>query len=146
MVHQAVNAGKPVSWVVLENGNGSLGTAAFALIDLPIPYKNGVEASLWPLVADKVYVQHGEIKLLDRNELYLNDDDDTHFPCVAILCGTGWKDGLRIFDSDTLMELGLPYPKGIEPQEETAKWEELVDKAEEKVLERFVMLRRPPVQ
>lgn len=45
MVYEAVKAGKTVSWIVRKTGNGSLGPAALAPIDLPTPYKNGVEAS-----------------------------------------------------------------------------------------------------
>lgn len=45
MVYEAVKAGKTVSWIVRKTGNGSLGPAAFAPINLPTPYKNGVEAS-----------------------------------------------------------------------------------------------------
>lgn len=227
MVYEAVKAGKTVSWIIRKTGNGSLGPAAFAPIDLPTPYKNGVEASqarimaslqpcylipnqswwtwllhsttlgaklvskifsaldntvrkyagyrerksdrgfekleydneiIWqngtaggchfsdffPLVADKVNVYRGDVKLLSGNELYLNDEDGTHFPCDAILCGTGWRDGLDMFDHDTLRALGLPFPKTIETQEETAKWEKLVGDADELVLRRFVMLRNPP--
>ncbi|KAF3071070.1 putative dimethylaniline protein [Daldinia childiae] len=161
MVYEVVKAGKTVSWIIHETGNGSLGAAAFAPIDLPTPYKNGDAnisnynlaektaggchfADFWPLVAEKVYVYRGDVKLLDGNELYLNDKNGTHFPCDAVLCGTGWKSGLDMFENHTLMELGLPYPKDIEPQEVTAKWEKLVGKADEQVLRRFVMLRNPP--
>ncbi|KAI1399400.1 putative dimethylaniline monooxygenase [Hypoxylon fuscum] len=227
MVYETVKAGKTISWIIRKTGNGSLGAAALAPIDLPTPYKNGVEASqarimaslqpcylipyrswwtwflhsttlgaklvskifslldnsvrkyagyrerksdkgfekleydndiiwqngtaggchfadFWPLVAEKVYVHRGDVKLLNGNELYLNDEDGTHFPCDAILCGTGWECGLDMFDNRTLMELGLPYPKDIEPQEETAKWEKLVGKADEQIIRRFVMLRIPP--
>jgi dimethylaniline monooxygenase (N-oxide forming) len=45
MVYEAVKAGKTVSWIIRKTGNGSLGAAALAPIDLPTPYKNGVEAS-----------------------------------------------------------------------------------------------------
>lgn len=45
MVYEAVKAGKTVSWIIRNTGNGSLGAAAFAPIDLPTPYRNGVEAS-----------------------------------------------------------------------------------------------------
>lgn len=45
MVYEAVKAGKTVSWIIRNTGNGSLGAAALAPIDLPTPYKNGVEAS-----------------------------------------------------------------------------------------------------
>jgi dimethylaniline monooxygenase (N-oxide forming) len=45
MIYEAVKAGKTVSWIIRKTGNGSLGPAAFAPVDLPTPYKNGVEAS-----------------------------------------------------------------------------------------------------
>jgi dimethylaniline monooxygenase (N-oxide forming) len=45
MVYEAVKAGKTVSWIIRKTGNGSLGPAAFAPLDLATPYKNGVEAS-----------------------------------------------------------------------------------------------------
>ncbi|KAI1079626.1 putative dimethylaniline monooxygenase [Whalleya microplaca] len=198
MVYEAVKADKTVSWIVRKTGNGSLGAAALAPIDLPTPYRNGVEASqtrimaslqpcylipyrswwtwllhstdlgakliltfpsiIWqngtaggchfadfrPLVAEKVYIHRGDVKLLDGNELYLDNESGTHFPCDAVLCGTGWKLGLDIFENSTLIELGLPYAKDLEPQEETAKWEKLVGKADEEILSRFVMLRSPP--
>ncbi|KAH7406342.1 flavin-binding monooxygenase-like protein-like protein [Phaeosphaeria sp. MPI-PUGE-AT-0046c] len=227
MVYEAINAGKTVSWIIRKTGDGSLGAAAFAPIDLPTPYKNGVEASqarimaslqpsylipykswwtwflhstslgaklvdkvfslldetvrkyagyrerksdkgfekleydnsiiwqngtaggchfadFWPLVAEKVYVYRSNIKLLDGNGLYLNDEAGTHFPCEAVLCGTGWKRGLYMFDNETLMNLGLPFSKEIEPPEETVKWEKLVGDADEQVLKRFIMLRNPP--
>ncbi|KAK7976304.1 aminoadipate-semialdehyde dehydrogenase [Apiospora arundinis] len=228
MVYEAAKAGKTVSWIIRETGkNGSLGAAALAPIDLPTPYKNGVEASqarimaslqpsylipyrswwtwflhstnlgakivgcifslldntvrksagyrerksdkgfekleydndiiwqngtaggchfadFWPLVAEKVYVYRGEVKSLGGNELYLDDENGTHFPCDAVLCGTGWKHGLGLFGNDTLMSLGLPYPKSLEPPEETAKWDKLVGAADAEILRRFVMLRHPP--
>lgn len=45
MVYEATKAGKTVSWIIRKTGNGSLGTSALAPIDLPTPYRNGVEAS-----------------------------------------------------------------------------------------------------
>jgi dimethylaniline monooxygenase (N-oxide forming) len=45
MVYESVKAGKTVHWIIRESGSGGLGPAAFAPIDLPTPYKNGVEAS-----------------------------------------------------------------------------------------------------
>jgi dimethylaniline monooxygenase (N-oxide forming) len=78
------------------------------------------------------------------DELYLDDEEGTHFPCDAVLCGTGWKRGLDKFENSTLIELRLPFPKDIEPQEETAKWEKLVGEADERVLKRFIMLKNPP--
>ncbi|KAI0144368.1 flavin-binding monooxygenase-like protein-like protein [Xylariaceae sp. FL1272] len=227
MVYESVKAGKTVSWIIRKTGNGSLGAAAFAPIDLPTPYRNGVEASqarimaslqpsylipyqswwtwllhttslgskvvgsifslldksvrgyagyrerksdkgfekleydadiiwqngtaggchfadFWPLVAEKVNVYRGDVKLLDENEIYINGQEDARFPCDAVLCGTGWKRGLDMFEDSTLMDLGLPFPKDMESQEDTSKWEKLVNEADEKILKRFVMLRNPP--
>jgi dimethylaniline monooxygenase (N-oxide forming) len=47
-------------------------------------------------------------------------------------------------ENNTLMELGLPFPKHIELEEETAKWEKLVGETDEQMFERFIMLRSPP--
>ncbi|KAI1335895.1 putative dimethylaniline monooxygenase [Xylariaceae sp. FL0016] len=227
MVYEAVKANKIVSWIIRKTGNGSLGPAAFAPIDLPTPYRNGVEASqarimaslqpsylipyrswwtwflhsttlgaklvatvfalldtkvrkyagyrdrksdkgfekleydndiiwqngtaggchfadFWPLVAEKVHVYRGDVKLLGGNELYLDDGEDTHIPCDVVLCGTGWKRGLDMFDDQTRMELGLPYPQSQEPREEAAKWDKLVGDADVEILKLFIMLRNPP--
>lgn len=119
------------------------------LTDSSIIWQNGTAGGchfkdFWPLVAEKVYIYRCDVKSLNGNELYLNDDVGTHFPCDAVLCGTGWKRGLYMFDNDTLMNLGLPFPKNIETPEETAKWEKLVGDADEQVLKRFIMLRNPP--
>ncbi|KAK7972510.1 hypothetical protein PG988_006644 [Apiospora saccharicola] len=216
-----------VSWIIRKTGNGSLGTAALAPIDLPTPYRNGVEASqarimaslqpsylipyrswwtwllhstrlgaklvgkifaildgavrnsagyrerksdkgfekleydidiiwqngtaggchfadFWSLVAEKVYVHRASVKLLGGRELYLDDDNGTHFPCDTLLLGTGWKHGFDMFDENTRIELGLPYPKSAELPQEAAKWQKLVGEADEEVLRRFVMLRDPP--
>ncbi|KAI1322323.1 putative dimethylaniline monooxygenase [Xylariaceae sp. FL0255] len=202
MVYEAVKANKTVSWIIRKTGDG-LGAAAFAPIDLPTPYKNGVEASqarvmaslqpcylisntwwswllhstgfgaklvsklfaaldrtvrnyagyrerksdkgfeklkydndiiwqngtaggchfadFWPLVAEKVYVHRANVKSLGKAELYL--DDGTHFPCDAVLCGTGWQHGFH---------------------EKSAKWGKLIREADARVLKRFIMLRNPP--
>ncbi|KAF2117286.1 putative dimethylaniline monooxygenase [Lophiotrema nucula] len=227
MVYEAVKAGKTVSWIIRKSGNGGHGPAAFAPIDLPTPYKNGVEASqarimaslqpsvlipdrswwtwflhstrlgtklvgrvfdlldntvrqnagykdrksdkgfekleydipifwlngtagachfsdFWSEVAEKVYVYRASVKRLTKTELYLDDDEGTHFPCDAILCGTGWQEGLEMFENDLLKDLGLPYPKESESPESASKWEKLVGDADEQVLRRFIMLRNPP--
>lgn len=51
MVYEAVKAGKTVSWIIRETGNGSLGPAAFAPISLPTPYKNAGEAAQTRIMA-----------------------------------------------------------------------------------------------
>ncbi|KAI1113528.1 hypothetical protein F5Y14DRAFT_417518 [Nemania sp. NC0429] len=40
IVYEAAKAGKTVSWIIRKTGNGSLGVAAFAPIDLPTPYSS----------------------------------------------------------------------------------------------------------
>jgi dimethylaniline monooxygenase (N-oxide forming) len=94
------------------------------------------------VVAEKVTVHRASVKALLDNELYL--DDGTHFPCDAVLCGTGWKRGLDIFSRNLLIHLGLPYPKEHESQETAAKWEKLVKEADGKVLAKYLILRNPP--
>ncbi|KAJ2998277.1 hypothetical protein NUW58_g369 [Xylaria curta] len=88
-------------------------------------------------------VHRADVKLLSENEPYLNDENGTHFPCDAILCETRWESRFEMFENSTLLELGLPYPKNIEPQKETAKWDKLVGNADEQILKRFVMLGNP---
>lgn len=94
--------------------------------DNDIIWQNGTaggchSADFWSLVAEKVYVHRGDIKFTSGNELSLDDENGTHFPCDTVLCGTGRKHGLVTFNHPTLIELGLPYPKVIELQEETGE-------------------------
>lgn len=98
----------------------------------------------WPLVAENVCVYRASVKKLGEKEIYLDDDNASHFPCDAVLCGTGYQRGLDIFSTELLIRLGLPHPKDLEPRETAAKWEKLVFEADERVLRKFVILRNPP--
>lgn len=97
-------------------------------------------------MAGKVNVYRAKIKTLRGNELYLDDEDGTHFSCDAILCGTGWQRGLHIFSDELKMQLGLPYSKELVSilSKESAKWEELIVDADKIVCDRFHILRDPP--
>jgi dimethylaniline monooxygenase (N-oxide forming) len=101
-------------------------------------------ADFWPLVAEKVHVHRAGIRALTATEVYLDDDETTHFPCDAILCGTGWTGGFYMFDDELRKELGLPYSKDLEDQDSIDHWEKLVAEADEEMLKRFIMLRNPP--
>jgi hypothetical protein len=81
-----------------------------------------------------------------KNEIYLDDEDITHFPCDAILCGTGWHRGLDMFSDKLKAKLGLPYPRelNLKSLESEAKWETLVADADKAMLHRFPILRHPP--
>lgn len=94
------------------------------------------------LVAEKVQVYRSKIKKLGKHELYL--EDGTHFPCDAVLCGTGWKVGVDMLDSDHRAKLGLPYAKVNEPYEVATKWEKLQLEADEQVAKKFLLLTNPP--
>jgi dimethylaniline monooxygenase (N-oxide forming) len=114
-------------------------------------WQNGVggvlhHADFYPLVAEKVDVYRAKVKRLQGNELYLDDEVGTHFPCDAILCGTGWQRGLDIFSDELKVQLGLPYPKELDSisSKETAKWEQLVADADKNIYNRFHILRSPP--
>jgi len=98
----------------------------------------------YSLVAEKVTVYRASIQKLSENELYLDDEARTHFPCDALLCGTGWRRELEMFSTDLKIRLGLPYVKELESPEIRTKWEKLVEEEDSKVLEKFVILRNPP--
>jgi hypothetical protein len=97
------------------------------------------------MVAENVWVYRADLKMLNDKELYLEDEDGTHFPCDAVLCGTGWKRQVDLFrPEEKALDLGLPYPKEIEPREIEGYWEKLVMEADERILKKFVILRQPP--
>jgi dimethylaniline monooxygenase (N-oxide forming) len=80
--------------------------------------------------------------MLHDKMLYL--EDGTHFPCDAVLCGTGWKPGIEFFSTDLLVKLDLPHHKEDEQYETTAKWEKLTMEADEKVRKKYLLLANPP--
>jgi len=58
-------------------------------------WQNGIggvlhHAVFYDVVAEHVNVNRARAKALYKTELYLDDDDNTHFQFDAILCGTGW--------------------------------------------------------
>jgi dimethylaniline monooxygenase (N-oxide forming) len=103
-------------------------------------------ADFYDVVAEKVSVYRARVKRLNKRELYLNDDEGTHFQCDAILCGTGWQSSLHMFSDDLKMHLGLPYSKNLEAEtpEAAHTWEELVADADKTVCRRFHILRKSP--
>lgn len=103
-------------------------------------------ADFWEVVAEKVNVYRAKVKALNKTELYLDNEDDTHFQCDAILCGTGWQRGLHMFSDDLKLHLGLPYAKSLQSRvsEETQRWKKLVADADEAVCDRFHILKKPP--
>jgi dimethylaniline monooxygenase (N-oxide forming) len=120
-----------------------------ALIDQSsIFWRNGVagvlhHADFYPLVAEKVQVHRAKVQKLLPSELYLDDDEHTHFPCDAILCGTGWHRGLDMFSDEMKRRLGIPYPI-LQKTESDERWDELVASADATVTTRFPILRNPP--
>lgn len=61
-----------------------------------------------------------------------------------MLCGTGFKPALNIFKPEQLVRLDLPHKQSDEPKESTAKWEKLMQEADQKVKKKFVILANPP--
>lgn len=96
----------------------------------------------WDLVAANVTVYRDEVKMLDHKMLYLKDG--SHFPCDAILCGTGWKLGLEFFSTDLLVKLNLPHRQADEPHETIEKWKRLTKEADEYVKKKYPLLANPP--
>lgn len=104
-------------------------------------------ADFYDVVAEKVNVYRARVKSLNKNELYLDDENGTHFQCDAILCGTGWQRGLHIYSDDLKMHLGLPYPRILQSTatEEARKWEKAIADADDIICNRFHILKSPPV-
>jgi hypothetical protein len=137
------------SWSTIPRRFPSANYRPTDLIPSSIIWQNGTAGGchfpdFWPWVAEKVHVHRASIKALTATEIYLDDDDTTHFRCDALLCGTGWRRGLHMFDDNLKQELGLPYLKSLETQKDAAHWEKLVGDADAEVLKRFIMLRNPP--
>jgi dimethylaniline monooxygenase (N-oxide forming) len=86
------------------------------------------------------YLYRSEATTLARHEAYFHDKYGTLYPCDAILCGPGWKRDLHISNDNTLMELRLPFPNDIEPEKETANWENLIGEADKWVPKRFIKI------
>jgi len=96
-------------------------------------------------VAENVWVYRADLKMLIGKELYLHDEDGTHFPCDALFCGTGWMRQADLFHPEGIaLELSLPYPENLEPWEMRKRWEKLVMDADKEILQRFIILREPP--
>jgi hypothetical protein len=62
----------------------------------------------------------------------------------AIVYATGWKHSSPHIDDRTASSLGLAAPKSAEDLQEAAKWRGLEQTAEDRILERFPMLSKPP--
>jgi dimethylaniline monooxygenase (N-oxide forming) len=112
-------------------------------------WSNGVGGVLhhpdtFDLIAANVQVYRAKVKSLHRTEVYLDDDADTHFPCDALLCGTGYERDFSHFTIKQRKDLGLPYPKSLEDPVTNKKWEDLVHTADKQILSRFMILRDPP--
>lgn len=113
-------------------------------------WQNGIggvvhQPDFWPRVADNVWVYRADVKRINGKEMYLDDEEGTHFPCDALLCGTGWQRQVGLFQLETLaLELGLPHPEELEPLEMRRYWEKLILDADEAVLKTFLILQHPP--
>jgi hypothetical protein len=93
-------------------------------------------------VAENVSVYRDDVKTLSGKTIYLNDG--TNFPCDAVLCATGWKPGVEVFNTDLLVRLGLPHRKEDEPHDSKVKWEKMILGADKKICKRFLLLANPP--
>jgi dimethylaniline monooxygenase (N-oxide forming) len=96
----------------------------------------------WDTIAESVYVYVDDILELDKKTIRLKAGEE--ITTDAILCGTGWKPALDMFDQETLIQLGLPYPLEQQPPEVAEKWVKLEKEADQKVLKSLPLLANPP--
>lgn len=131
------------------NYKGRKSTKGFEKLeyDTELFWQNGTggalhHADFWPLVAENVTVYRDDVEYLSHKTVHLSNGEQ--FPCDAVLCGTGWSPGLDFFSPELLMELDLPHNPADEPQEITAKWKKMMLEADEKIIQKYLLLANPP--
>ena len=96
----------------------------------------------WDVIAQNVNVYRNDVSSLKPHSIVL--DNDVEIPADAILCGTGWKPDYPFFSNEQARLLGLPYSPDQDSLEDDKLWNSLIESAERKILEKFLILQDPP--
>lgn len=96
----------------------------------------------WDTISANVYVHRDQIRSLDKNIVRLEGGGELE--CDAIVCGTGWNPSLQFFETEQLVELGLPTPLEDEPSDISQHWENLLRDADQVICSKFPLLANPP--
>ena len=96
----------------------------------------------WDEIAQKVNVYRNDIGSLQPHSVIL--DNGVELPADVILCGTGWRPDYRFFSNEQAHSLGLPYGPDQNSLGDDKLWNTLIESAERKILEKFLILQNPP--
>ena len=96
----------------------------------------------WDLVSQKVNIYRADLSGTNQASVILHDG--TEVPTDALLCGTGWDTGYPFFTPKQLLELGLPHDPHQDSDEDSKAWKDLMDAADDQILEQYPILGRPP--
>ncbi|OCL13376.1 FAD/NAD(P)-binding domain-containing protein [Glonium stellatum] len=94
------------------------------------------------VIASHVQVFRQDITHIGGHEVFLANK--TSVNTDVIVYATGWKHLSPYIDDRTASELGLTIPKPTEDSQKAAKWRELDQRANNKILKRFPILSKPP--
>ena len=100
-------------------------------------------ADFWETVAPNVHIYLDDIVEVEKKLIRLKKGDE--IPSDVLLCGTGWDTAsFDFFETEHLVQLGLPHLHKYEPSEESKRWARLEQHADPEILEQFPMLANPP--
>lgn len=96
----------------------------------------------WDLISQKVNVYRSDLSGTTTDSIILNDGRDV--PTDVLFCGTGWNASYPFFSSKLVFELGLPHDPSKDSEEEGQSWNDLMDAADQQILNQYPILGRPP--
>ena len=98
----------------------------------------------WDLVSQKVNIYRGNPSGTTIDSIILDDDDKKQVPTDILLCGTGWNANYPFLSSEQICELGLPHDSYEDSKEQRQSWNDLMNAADQQILEQYPILARPP--
>ena len=96
----------------------------------------------WDVVSRKVNVYRSDLAGTTNKSIILKDGREVLTD--VLLCGTGWSPNYPFFSSKQLCRLGLPHDPCDEDSEDAQIWDDLMEKADEHILEDYPILANPP--
>jgi dimethylaniline monooxygenase (N-oxide forming) len=95
----------------------------------------------WDTIAKNVYVYRSDIRAMREESIIL--DDGSEVKSDVLFCGTGWSPHYPFITKEQAVHLGLPHDPEEDPKE-SAKWETLLEAADQQVIAQFPQLATPP--
>lgn len=96
----------------------------------------------WDTLAQNVDVYRNNVVSLKPDGIVL--DDGTEVLADILLCGTGWSSNYPFFSAHLACSLGLPHSPEDDSSQDARLWDMLSRGAEQEVLSKFPILKRPP--